>query len=247
MSELKSSIIDCFRGYSRSYSHLREATYTCDEERSMILPIAYDEVMELPTFLMRTSLVSPGLHSKSNDALVVNLCTQNKASTYKSMDAKVRNLISLSFSNYKLTSLEEDGTNGRRYYMTQGAIFDEKFNPVMMMLWQIRLDTVGTSMMLRAIRPILRISPDVMRKSDKVQRFILNRVLPATLEIRNLYIDNLIPEISNYREDRDKSFSIKVEIDQPSFPLKRIEYPSVSTTNEKLLDIALDHIDEMVQ
>ena len=46
---------------------------------------------------------------------------------------------------------------------------------------------------------------------------------------------------------RCESISVKIDIDDIPFTILDTDIPSVSTTNKQLLQLAIDHIDEITQ
>lgn len=134
------------------------------------------------------------------------------------------------------------------YYCTFGTIFNTDFIPVVMLSWQIETIPQEKSQNVpykyKFIRPILRISPEMFRKSNQVEKYVINQILPKTLDIftqspRYGYIYGTF--------ERSAVCTIQVIIDKIPFVVRRANTPSISTTNKELLDIALEHIDEVLQ
>lgn len=218
-----------------------------ERERSMVVPISPDKVFELPTFLLsELPSLRKLLQEEGSHALVARLCTEGRFSKYKSMDAIMRDSLQIGFTRKRLHCLVEGDHPRETYYVTHGAIFDYQFNPVMMMLWKvqpIREESGDFKYILR--KPILRVSPHVlMEKKDAVQRYICNKIIPTTLAINHIsvpsdYIDLCLKEWYGW-------YHVTVEIEKIDFNVKDVDVPSVSTTNEMLLDIALNHVEEAI-
>jgi hypothetical protein len=104
----------------------------------------------------------------------------------------------------------------------------------------------------KLIRPVLRIDPEVyMSKADPMEKFIANKMI-------GLCIENLKRKPSNYCLNDNHNAScivtceqsylpVKVEIDSCPFSLLTADTPSISTTNQELIKVAIDHLDEIVQ
>lgn len=98
------------------------------------------------------------------------------------------------------------------------------------------------------IRPILRVAPEVfINKSNTVERFIINQIIPTALSIT--YLSS--PEFYNCKIYDSNSYNcntkVKVLIEKIPFIIKEADVPSISTTNEELLGTALNYIDEIIE
>ena len=96
------------------------------------------------------------------------------------------------------------------------------------------------------ISPILRVAPEVfINKSNTVERFIINQILPTALSIT--YLSSPIFHRSMIYESNSGNCKVKVLIEKIPFIIKETDVPSISTTNEELLGTALNYIDEIVE
>ena len=137
------------------------------------------------------------------------------------------------------------GPTNVKYYGTHGAIFDDGYNPVAMYTCQIKrteIDSESHTYSYEILKPILRISPDSYKsKGDSMEKFITNKLILASISdsITPRYYDNIINALSEYN----------VEVVIGDIPFKPIiaDSPSISTTNKELLELVVDHIEEVIQ
>lgn len=244
MINLKDVIKRCFDGYSLDFHFIRDE----DAVRNFLymnVPV-YKESFEIPVFLLEKLSLSNS-PAASIDSFTVHLNNIGAESTYKSLPLKVRDVLQTKFKDMRLTKISLD-TQGDNYYGTCGAIFNKDFLPIMIMSWRIekfQQDNADRPFIYKFVQPILRISPSVfIDKNDSVKRNIINQIIPNALdcECHNPTVYNNPLFENSYRY-----FNVKVDIDNFPFSFSKVCAPSVSTTNEELLSVALDHIDEVVE
>lgn len=247
MDRLASIISNCYSEYSYNHNYRQHSTIIPNGETVYMEVPKTSGPMEIPAFA-----VASFLNSKVKaDKIVISLKEPSIISTYAAMDAKIRDAISMPYSS--MFSGSSSGTikiitgdsSNPCYYGTQGVLFDKNFNPIMMMSWIIEEteEEDNPSIEYKIVRPLLRIDPEVIiRKGNAVERYIVNKILPTALSLD--YVNK--PRLPNMRCPGGYTH-IKVELDKCPFPIKKVEVPSISTTNETLLDIALENIDEIVQ
>ena len=224
-----------------------------DKSVYMTIPISRNN-FEVPVFAMSTLAAKINFENiRDIDALVVNLINTGYEAPYKSLDASVRSVFRTGYSSnrlIKLTTVE----NNKSYYGTFGAIFDNAFKPVAMLLWQIEKVPWNNDIYpfkYRFVRPILRVIPEaIVNKSNTVERLILNKIIPATLDHSSI----MKPVVRNndafaYYNTESEWYADtpKVIIDKFPFEVKEADVPSISTTNKQLLDIALNNLEELAQ
>lgn len=247
MVDLKDIIKRCFDGYSTDFYFQRNDS-TVRNFLYMSVPV-YKESFEIPVFLLeKLSLSNSPITSGMMDSFTIRLNHINAESTYKSLPSKVRDVLQRKFESIRLIKISL-GTQGDNYYYgTCGAIFNKDFLPIMIMSWRIekfQQDNADRPFIYKFVQPILRISPSVfIDKNDSVKRNIINQIIPNALdcECHNPTIYNNPLFDNSYRY-----FNVKVDIDNFPFSFSKVCAPSVSTTNEELLSVALDHIDEVVE
>lgn len=215
----------------------------------MTVPLTSD-LIEVPSLALPAFETDLQLRNNNNypEELAITLTCQGSRTNYKSLEAVVRDVFPTRFSLYHLIKIPELKDTTKKYYITNGAIFDEDFNPMVMVTWQIqKVYSDSTTFKLRFIRPILRVSPEVViNKDNSIERFIVNKLMTNALSIYRIEI----PSINGndiFEAQWGQSFKAKVVIDKMPFPIKKVDVPSISTTNEELLNVALDNIDELIQ
>lgn len=220
--------------------------------RYLEIPIQQD-IFEVPLFVLNTfiELVTSGSASDI-EAIVTCLITQNRISYYKTFNRSMNDLLNESYRNSRLVRMEVgSGENKVLYYVTRGAVFDREFNPIMIATWQIRkyLINVEDSKWVykyEFIKPVVHIDPDTfLTKGDQMRRFICNKLANTCLEERMNYPD--ADSFHFVEKGRHESISVKIDIDDIPFNILDTDIPSVSTTNKQLLQLAIDHIDDITQ
>ncbi len=247
MIDLKSIIKRCFEGYSVEpyFSRNENAIHNF---LNMNVPV-YKDTFEIPVFLLeKLSLSNSPITSGMIDSFTVRLNNIGAKSTYKSLPSKIRDVLNRKFKSIRLIKIPLDTQGDNYYYGTCGAIFNKDFLPIMMMSWRIekfQQDDAERPFIYKFVQPILRVSPSVFTtKGDSITRHVINQVIPNALDCRcnnpMVYDNPLFDNKYNY-------FNVKVDIDNFPFSFSKVCAPSVSTTNEELLSVALDHIDEVVE
>lgn len=241
MVNLEGIIRNCFEYPIGSYCYAAFDYTIPNKLCNMVIPITGD-CLEIPVFLLEEFLRTKVNKENPVDAFVVKLNTVHRVSDYKSIDAIMRNVLHSTYRSCRLVKIISTGTHGKTYYGTLGAIFNENYQPIAMCSWQVMKTSSGT---LKYLKPILRVNPcSFINKSDSVERYIVNKLVPTALRIPDVYAP--YTRCSD-RGNNTTLFKIKVEIDQCPFTIERPDAPSISTTNRNLLDIALNNIDEVVQ
>lgn len=250
MRDLKTAISYCFECIAAdSYSISRSISFT-DKSSYMLIPVTGDNI-EIPTMAMYSlpTLENKILQKEPIDALVVNLNNNGGYSTFKSVSASIRDAFTVLYKNAHLRKLVTVGDPEKTYYGTYGAIFDENFKPIVMLSWELKKiyrDDEQDPFRYKFISPILRVAPEVfINKSNTVERFIINQILPTALSIT--YLSSPIFHRSMIYESNSGNCKVKVLIEKIPFIIKETDVPSISTTNEELLGTALNYIDEIVE
>lgn len=230
-----------------SYGRTLETT-PVTSKKYMEIPISGD-VIELP-LLAFDAFRDIKKRSINSDVLVAQLYSCGTTSDYKSLDAIMRDTMSTNFNRH-LMQVQIAGCPST-YYATYGAVFNDDLKPLMMLSWIMEKKADGDGRLkYHYKRPLLRINPGVcVSKEDNVQRFIANKVLLNSLNypIATPYFFNCDAFIDQTRDYSSRStWAVKVEIDECPFYIKTIDTPSISVTNEGLLQLAADHIEEILQ
>ena len=205
---------------------------------------------EIPTFAMR-SYIDNFPNSNSIDAIVVALTTLGRLPRYKTLDRYMREILRQSYNNHKLVQLDVKRCDGvvRPYYGTHGAVFDSDLSPVAMFSWELEkrpTEEGHTGILLKT--PILRISRKCFyNQDDAMLRFISKKFVNSVLEDRSNLSFYFPLEVRRYIIPVGMRKDVRVIIDNDFPNLKKASIPSISTTNDKLLEVAVNHIDEIVK
>lgn len=252
MRDLKTAISYCFEDSDPSNYSLNRGISFTSKSSYMLIPVTGDNI-EIPTMAMYSlyKVADKITNKKPIDTIVINLENTGGFTTYKSVDACFRDAFRVSYQNARLRKLITVGNPEKTYYGTYGAIFDENFKPVVMLSWELKKiyrDDEQDSFKYKFIRPILRVAPEVfINKSNTVERFIINKLIPTTLSLTHIYPPinpgNRIFDSGSIGYDR----KAKILIEDCPFVIKETDVPSISTTNEELLGTALNYIDEIIE
>lgn len=240
MRDLQYILSDCFQyGYRDNYASLTCNPNVEESISYMDIPIS-NEDFEIPVFALGK------LNQVYTDSLlVVELKYARAITTYKALDTGVRDILHKDFKNCRLIKIPTKPQEPI-YYGTYGAIFDKDFKPVVMLMWEVNKvkDEEGETK-YKFIRPILRVHPSVfIHRGNSIERYIINKLIPAALG--NTYIYS--PYASRAFIDTSVNrFSLHVEINDFTFNIRKPGIPTISTTNEDLLKVALDNLNELVQ
>lgn len=250
MRDLRTALSYCFECVAAdTYSISRSISFT-DKSSYMLIPVTGDNI-EIPTMAMFSLpiLENKILQKEPIDALAVNLNNNGGYSTFKSVSASIRDAFTVLYKNAHLRKLVTVGDPEKTYYGTYGAIFDENFKPIVMLSWELKKiyrDDEQDPFRYKFISPILRVAPEVfINKSNTVERFIINQIIPTALSI--IYLSSPIFHRSMIYESNSGNCKVKVLIEKIPFIIKETDVPSISTTNEELLDTALNYIDEIIE
>lgn len=239
--------------YSFEYAFYSSGGYTVSDadvkSKYMVIPTD-KETFEVPVFALYAFDKENPNPNAVFDGIIIKLNYVGVRNYYKTLDAAVRDRLTSAFSCSRLTRLPLVGDPERAYYITQGAIFDEDFNPVMMLTWEICKKPRSNSIQAfdyMFVKPILRIIPEVViNKSNALERYIVNKIMPATLSIYSVsrpHIDSTSFAVSN---SSYSTYKPRVVIEKIPFEIKETDVPSISTTNEDLMKVALDNLEELL-
>lgn len=214
-------------------------------KKYMEIPIDSD-VFELP-LLAFEDFKKMHQNEKIGDVIVASLYSYGQTSDYKSLDSIMKDTLSTHFDRHLYKVQMPNSPNV--YYTTFGAVFDENFTPLMTLSWimERRVNKEGV-VKYHYKKPLLRLNPyPCLNKEDTLQKFICGKWMttalgatvytPFTYDCRNFIEPHGYPGFNH----------VKVEIDECPFIIRGTEAPSISVTNEDLLQLAADHIDEILQ
>lgn len=204
-----------------------------------------DNHIEVPVFAIHTLIKALQLNT---EAIVVTLNNIDRNTPYKALASSIRYALDSKYDSARLVRITPDGEE-EAYYGTYGAIFNKDYIPVMMLTWEMEkmFSEDGASFKYKLTQPVLRIAPEVFHKSNAVERFIVNKVIPETLAL-NVEWPSGECRTAFYRHNYTEiPPDIKAIIEFCPFSIKTVDIPSISTTNKDLLSIALDNLDELIQ
>jgi len=250
MARVLSDVIShVYRGDSRARAmYNRRSEHQTNLRRYMEIPIVGD-TFEIPIFALPEFI---HLVNRSRDleteAFVVSLYTVSVYNNYKTVDRFMQDVLEESWNSKLLELKVGEGDNARFYYGTHGAVFDKDFNPIMVCSWLIENHLSETDNMARRykyIQPILRISPSCyLAKEDAMQRWMVNKMLTTALQ--HNYRTPPVGNTNAFVNRPLSTFDVKVEICNSPFHIIEADTPTISTSNKKLLQVAIDHIEEVI-
>ena len=250
--DLEEAIERVFRGNSsrigcRYYYSPRENI--SGNRKYLEIPINED-VFEMPLFALEAFVnLTEDSRDLSTNAVTAMLYTLNKEPRYKSLDRYMRDIILEQFASSRLVECEvKQGTENILYYATHGAVFDSHFKPMMMCSWLIeKVGLNDPTRKYRFIKPILRINPDCyISQADPMQRWIAKKAAVVGLSMHLGRPFNYDLTTAFETSVASETTDLTVEICKCPFKIKTADVPSVSTTNDELLQIAIEQIDEVV-
>lgn len=196
---------------------------------------------ELPCFV-GASINPLNVLNDGTEAIVVTLNTIERIPQYSTISAYMKEVLMDKFSSNRLVKLATTNSNNEPviYYATFGAIFDDSFKPLLMCSWLVEKELRDSGKYdFKYIKPIIRVDQDCyLYKENPIEKFIAGKFLQTILGYRAVFPP------SGYGS-RNKNFL--VEIAECPFRLKQSEVPSISTTNESLLKLAEEHLDEILE
>lgn len=254
--DLSGTIRSMFRGtnFNQCWSSRRSRFNSSLPVKYMEIPINEDTflmpILALDTFF---AIVEEGGDDRI-DSIVVSLNTIGKVPRYKSLDRYMRDVLLETYKDSRLVELKVKDCEDTEipYYATNGAIFDKDLKPLMICSYLIERfqentvnagepDTPVTK--YRVVKPVVWVDyTPVMAKSNPMEKFIANKMISTCLD--GLYS---LARNHSYRIVDIGDKKARIEIDSCPFNIITTDIPSISTTNQKLLQIAKDHIEELTQ
>lgn len=215
------------------------------DARYLIIPSA-GATVEIPLFVLQE--YAEIIRTKTPDCISVELRCSNHTSPYTTFDRIIKDVLLDNFHTHGLVKLlGKDGSTQHTYYGTKSALFSETLEPFMMCTWLLETkqtkNTQTPVFKTCLLKPIIRVSPSFfLAKPDNVGRFILKKMIPLLLK-RNVYYPNYYNSIlSNIPNN---SYTPRLIIEKIPFELKQVDIPSISTTNESLLNLVQSNIEDM--
>lgn len=245
--ELEDSIDRLFQnststnGTGRYYS---QNTRRQGESMFMNIPLNKSEI-EIPLFAFSQFLECIKHHPEA-EALAAELYSTGHVPRYKTVDRYMRDIIRERYDYHHLVKLEvKCGEDTTLYYGTHGLVLDRRFSPMMMCSWVIHKTVTEEGWRYRLMYPLLRIHPYCyIHQDDGMRKFIVRKMLNCSLIAYRVYTPAVDGELF---KKPPVTRNIKVEIDVSPFTLHGIDNPTIQTTNKQLLQVARNHIEEVMQ
>ena len=237
-SNSRSMITRQFYGQSNLSTHTTTTKH-------MEIPIS-SKTFELPLFAFE-GFKRMNIEHRESSTIVASLYSCGLSSDYKSLDSIMKDVLSTRFDKHLCKIQIPNSPNV--YYATFGAVFDENLTPLMMLSWIMERRAKENGVVkYHYKKPLLRLNPyPCLNKEDALQKSICGRWMTTAL---GCFIHApIFYDCDNFIEQPDysQSYHVKVEIDECPFTIRGTDVPSISVTNEELLQLAADHIDEVLQ
>lgn len=204
------------------------------------LPTAYMEIplgteIEVPLFLMPyESKMARNALLQEADKAVIPLEVKGTQCPYKTVDRNMKEL--LRDAGNSLLFLKSSCNNNDYYYIgTRGAIFDLAMTPMLIMAWKIKYtlennpQSLNTTIHTQYLKPVIYINPLCYDLYDSVPKWITNAFFKAAVKVINVVLGH----------------SVDVHIGDMPFTMHYAYSPKEEVENKKLLDCAVEHIDEL--
>lgn len=246
MASIKETLQSCFHNSyhrARGYLNSNYVNVAGSEFSLMTIPIREEDTFEVPLDALDT-MYNIQYRIDKVKSIVMSLSYSNKYTGFKTLDANLKATLGMKQDDAKLTKLIQIQDKGW-YYNSFGTIYDKDFYPIMMCSWLMKLvpQEDEETPAIKLIKPILRVDPQVfINKSNAVERYIINKIIPAALELNMANMCYRLPFII---DDIGMEYKVKVEIDECPFIITKPVVPTIRTTNESLIKAALDNVDDM--
>lgn len=240
-----------------SEAYYRQSQIAAEDRKRahfMIVPTSGDKV-EIPVFIVDQydEMLKQKAWDNISDCISVPLKYNGYKSNYESFDRIIRSSLSDSFAARGLVKLQgKDGSDIHTYFATSAALFSSNLKPLMMCTWQMeKRDTVPSQRIYSTqkvksffVKPILRIDPEFfLAKPDNVGRFVnkkmVSMVLPKVVYTPRSYSYDYIGALYNH------AYIPTLMVEKIPFEIRTVPAPSVSTTRETLLNLALENLEDM--
>jgi len=190
------------------------------------------DVFEIPTFALNG--VMDALSKETPPRKVtVPLSWRGLKVEQKSVKSKMNNAFVSPYQD-GLVKLRQDGS---MYFVTNGAIFNEEMNPMVISTWLIR-KLKKSNFKYKLVKPVLYVSASIFERDvDSVQKFIVGNILPTFARSTFHYDYHLyciLPTIEPFRPH--------VIIDDLSSLVRKIVPPTINVTDMQLRNAVLESL-----
>lgn len=217
-------------GYCGNFLWYKEAV------KAMKIPLNVD-VVEFPLLIAYNSL-DQFFSEESAPTLMVILACGGVEDGYATLESNFKYAISHRQTSCKLRKIEaKDRNDTIPYLIAYGAVFTEWMQPCMLNTVRLMTEWSEVEGKRKVVdwEPILRLSPICWSLNDSMSRLLTGKYLREIIQSDPLWC---------YWDGFPRK-KIKVEIEEIPFDIISPEAPSILTTNQELLQTAIDHIDEI--
>jgi hypothetical protein len=151
----------------------------------------------------------------------------------------MQDLIRASYDQKLVKCHIKKGSSYYDYYATGGLITDSEFNPILIAGWQLSREWTENKYMYKVIKPFFKISPTVLEQKDSMQNFIVKKMIPE------LFVDTLSRPSFPNTDSHTSGYFINVEIGKDIPIAKVVDKPSISLSNDALIQLAINTINNM--
>lgn len=211
-------------------------------------------MIEVPTFAFNSFLTAAIEDYPDLPAfLVAKLKVSTNRTYFKTVDSIAKSLLPLEFKTERLfmVQLREDSPI---YYMSHGLILNADFKPIVICSWLLEeipnSEEIGVK--YKFVRPIVRIAPSCfLEEPNTVSRFIANKLFKnaMNLEVAQPTMSQTydVPWRQAISVVRNSSSNKKVIVEVGNIPFnsRYKDSPSISTTNDKIMEIARNCVSDI--
>ena len=241
------TIFSTLRSWHRANPYYGPGTPINNTVKYMEIPISH--TFEVPMFLLKGFSDAVGRKLDiGKDCIAVRIMTKEHESRYSSLERIMQDILLEPYNGSWLVKVSVKAGNAiDKYYCTHGAIFNENFSPLMLCSWQLtRGWLTPNDPKYWFTKPVIWIHPSVYtNRATKMNKFIADKVVTHLLQT-GITHPRLCDVGGSFMRTSSDCLP-KVVIDEFPFVLRDAEVPSISTTNEQLLQLALDHVEEVIQ
>lgn len=244
MNALERTIDRLFSSSSGSHAYMLADRVVRDMRkiRYLTIDVSKDEVeMPLVAFHDFSDIARRSQAGGTNlpDEIVVALRAGKRKAAYKSIESQLREVLICDVRDDNLVAIKVEGCQ-EPYYGAKGLLFDPHFHPIFLCTWKMEKVECEGGKKLRQKKAMIYIDKDCfIRKGNAVERFISGK-FPTTA------LGCFLPT-ERYRGfiPCNQDIGPEVIIGKIPFDFRPIVSPSINTTNEELIAVALNNIDEI--
>lgn len=230
----------------------------------MEVPITGDE-FEIPVVAFMTFMeMVQNNKDLDHDAIVLNLYSTEDSLRYTTVDRYMRDVLVDDFKRNRLLKCTAKGKDCvKTYYATHGAVFTEDFTPVFMCSWMMKREDVVQPYrnedgmpdmhhvtMYKFLYPIIRIDPGIyLSQQDTMEKFLIKKFTTLALTDQVCTPQRYLPDrikVSGTSDSSDR-YIPSLRVEGSPFHIREACEPDINTTNEKLRQTVLEHVEEVMQ